>query len=60
MDAGLDQVGAFDVRMWIVRAQASAARVPAEMMQLVAGVRHVHLANEMAVARGQRIDVHDA
>ena len=60
VDARHDQVAAFHMRMRSVRAQAGAAGVPAEMMQLIAGIRHVHLADDMAVAGGGGIDVHDA
>ena len=60
IDARHDQVAAFHMGMRSVRAQAGAACVPAEMMQLVAGIRHVHLADDMAVAGGCGIDVHDA
>src|SRR5438128_8529714 len=35
-----DQVAALDMRMRRVRAQAGRARVPAEMMELVADIRH--------------------
>ena len=60
VDARHHQVAAFHMGMRSVRAQAGAACVPAEMMQLVAGMRHVHLADDMAVAGGCGIDVHDA
>ena len=60
IDAGHDQVAALHMGMRSVRAQAGAACVPAEMMQLVAGIRHVHLADNIAVTRGCGIDVHDA
>src|SRR5262245_21969332 len=45
MDARHDQVTSLHMRMRSVRAQARAACVPAEMMQFVACVRHVHLAD---------------
>src|SRR5687767_14757740 len=43
-----------------VRTQARAAGVPAEMMQLVADIRHAGLADLPAVALRRGIDVHDA
>ena len=59
-DARHDQVTALHVGMRSVRAEAGAARVPAEMMQLIVAVRHIHLADDMAVAGRGGIDVHDA
>ncbi len=55
------QIAALDMGMGRVRAQAGAAGVPAEMMQLVAGVRHVDLADDLAVAAraGRHIDHRD-
>ena len=60
VDARHDQIPPLHVRMRRVRAQAGTAGVPAEVMQLVAGVRHVGLADETAVAVRLGIDVHDA
>ena len=60
VNAGYHQVAAFHMRMWSMRAQAGAACIPSEMMQLVAGIRHLHLAHQIAVAGRRRIDIHDA
>jgi hypothetical protein len=60
MDARHDQVTALHMRMGSVRAQTGAARVPAEMMQFVGDIRHVHLTDQVAITRGFGIDVHDA
>ena len=54
VDPRHDQVAPLHVRMRRVRAEARAARVPAEVMQLVAGVRHVGLADQPAVALRRR------
>ena len=42
-----------------VRAQARRARVPAEMMQLVAGIRHRDRADDLGIGRRSGIDVDD-
>src|SRR5580704_15768806 len=42
-DAGHDQIAPLGMGMRRVRAQASAARVPAEVMQFISGVGHIHL-----------------
>ena len=60
VDPRHDQIAPLHVRMRRVRAQARTARVPAEVMQLVAGVRHVGLPDQTAVALRVGIDVHDA
>src|SRR5215471_12280045 len=60
MDTRHDQIAAFYMGMRGMRAQTGAAGVPAEMMQLVAGIRHVNLANDTAVTWGRRIDIDDA
>ena len=51
------QVAPLDVRMRRVRAQARAAGVPAEVVQLIAGIRHVDLVDELAVVRRVGVDV---
>ena len=60
VDAGHDQVAALDVRMRRVGAKAGAAGVPSEMVQFVADVGHVQLADQVAVATGCGIDIHHA
>ena len=55
--AGHDQVPALHVRVRRVRAQRAAARVPAEVVQLVAEVRQVGPADHLAVPVGCRVDV---
>jgi protein involved in polysaccharide export with SLBB domain len=52
-----DQVAAFHMGMRGVRAQRGAACVPAEVMQLVSGVRHVDPAYDLAVGLRLRIYV---
>src|ERR1700691_477213 len=59
LDAWHDQVAPLGMRMWHVRAEASAASVPTEMVQFVAGVGHVHAAHKTAVGRGRRVHIHD-
>jgi hypothetical protein len=49
VDAGNDEVAPLHVRMRRVGAQARAAGVPSEMMQLVADVGHIQLADDAAV-----------
>src|SRR5262245_2672404 len=60
IDTSYHQVSAFRMGTPRVRAQPGPACVPPEMMQLVAGIRHVHLADNIAVTRGFGIDVHNA
>ena len=48
-EAGHDQVAPLDVRVRRVRAEHRGAGVPAEVVQLVAGVGHLDLADELAV-----------
>src|SRR3954462_10214919 len=38
--------------MWRIRAQPRATGAPAKMVQFVAGLRHVHAADDLAVRRG--------
>ncbi len=44
-----NQVAALDVRMRRIRAKGRAARIPAEMVQLIAELRQGHLAHTLAV-----------
>ena len=60
VNAGHDQVPPFHVRMRCIGAQAGAARVPAKVMQFVAGLRHVRLPHQPAVALGIRVHINDA
>jgi hypothetical protein len=41
-----------------VRRKAGATSVPAKVVEFVAGVRHVHLPNQLAVVGGRRINIH--
>ena len=52
-----DEVPAFDVRMGRIRAEARAAGVPSEVMQLVARARHGHPADDLRIGRRLRVDV---
>ena len=52
-----EQVAALDVRVRGPRAQRRGARVPAEVVQLVADVGHVEAADERAVGRRARLEV---
>ena len=54
---GDEQVAALDVRVRGPRAQRRGARVPAEVVELVAGVRHVDAADELAVRGRALLDV---
>ena len=54
-----DQVAPLDVRMRRVRAEHRGAGVPAEVVELVPGVGHLDLADELAVGAGGRVDVDD-
>jgi len=49
--AGHDQIPALDVGMRHIRAQARTARVPAEMMQLVADPGHFDATDDLPVGR---------
>ncbi len=55
--AGHDEIAPLHVRVWRVWAQARAARVPPEVMQLVAGIRHVNARDLGAISRRRGIDV---
>ena len=55
--AGDEQVAALDVRMRGPRAQRRGARVPAEVVQLVAHVGHVEAPDERAVGRRALLEV---
>jgi hypothetical protein len=59
VDSRHDEVAALHVRMRRIRAQARAAGVPAEVMQLVARVGHVGLPDEPAVALRGWIEVNN-
>src|SRR5262249_42653750 len=50
--SGHEQVAPLDVRVWGVRAEGRAAGVPAEVVQLVADVRHGRAPDDLTVARG--------
>src|SRR5690606_6422057 len=59
-DARYDEVPSLDVRLWRIRAEVRAARVPAEVVQLVAAVGELDLADQPAVLRRGRVRVEDA
>jgi hypothetical protein len=56
---GHEQVAPLDVRVRRPRAQRRRARVPAEVVQLVAGVGHVEPADEIPVGLRARLEVED-
>src|SRR5215471_21270130 len=56
---GYHEVAPLDMRVWRVRAETGAARVPAEVVQFVTGIRHRHAADDLAVARRGWIDIDD-
>ena len=53
-----DQVPPLRVRMRHVRAQASAAGVPAEMVQFISGVGHLQAPNHSAISARRRVHIH--
>ena len=53
------QIAPLHVRMRHLRTQARRAGVPAEMVELVAGIRHRHRADDLGIGRRLRIDVDD-
>src|SRR5262245_15820001 len=59
-DARDDEVATFHVRMRSLRAKASAARVPAKVMQLIVAAREIYLPDEPAIAGRTRIEIDDA
>ena len=54
------EVAALDVRVRRVGAEGGAAGVPAEVVELVAGVGHLHAADDLGVRGGAGVDVDDA
>ena len=58
-ETGHDQVAPLDVRVRRVRAEHRGAGVPAEVVQLVAGVGHLDFADELAVGARGGVDVDD-
>src|ERR1044071_765650 len=54
-----DQVAPFDVRVRGIRAKRRAARVPTEVMQLIAKVRQLHFADALSVRSRLRINSDD-
>src|SRR6516165_8058794 len=57
--AGHDQIPAFDVRMRHIRAQARAARIPTEMMQLITGSGHLDATNDLPVGQRPIVEIHN-
>jgi hypothetical protein len=60
IDAGNNQVAALGVRVRGIGTETGAAGVPAEVMELVAGLAHIDTTDDLAVAGGARVDVHHA
>ena len=60
LDARDDQVAALRMGMRHVGAEACAAGIPAEVMEFVAGIRHIHTADNRAVRTGRGVHVHYA
>src|SRR5579872_2157557 len=59
-NAGDDEITPLRVRMRSEGTQAGAARVPAKVMQFVAGVGHVQAADHLPVCPRSRINIHYA
>src|SRR5260370_15968990 len=59
-DARYDQIAALHVRVRGLRAEACAARGPAEVMQLIIAAGEIHLAEEPTIRGGARVDVNHA
>src|SRR6185503_18682860 len=59
-DSRDNQVPALHVRVRGLRTEARAARVPAEVMQFVVAVWKIHLAYQLAVIWGFRLELDDA
>src|SRR5215469_1726353 len=59
-DARHNQITALHVRVRILRTEACAARVPSEVMELIITVGEVHLANELTICGGMRVEVDDS
>src|SRR5579864_1558411 len=59
-DARYHQVSTLHMRVRVLRAEARAACVPTEVMQLVIALGEIYLANELAKSGGTRIDVNNA
>src|SRR6266540_4138938 len=56
---GHDEITSLHMGMWRVRTQARRARVPAEMVEFVPGLRRRHVADDLGIRRRFRIDVDD-
>ncbi|MNR41952.1 hypothetical protein D3C85_1604130 [compost metagenome] len=54
---GHDQIATLDMRMWRIGTKARRAGIPAEMVQLIADIRHVDLSDDLRIARRRRIDI---
>ena len=52
-----DEVAPFHMRVRRIGAKAGRAGIPAEMVQFVAGIRHVDLADDARVGRGFGVDI---
>src|SRR5215831_8570169 len=59
-DAWHDQVAAFHMRMWRLRAKTRAAGVPAKMVQLIVPAGKIHLADKPSIRGRRRIKVDDS
>src|SRR4029453_13113866 len=56
--SGHNQATPLDVRMRSVWTKRRAAGVPAKVVQLIAGLGHIYLANYFPVGRGLRISIY--
>src|SRR5262245_48544462 len=54
-----NQIPSFDMRMRRVRTERRTARVPSEMMQLIAKLWHLHFADTLPVCGRLRININD-
>jgi hypothetical protein len=54
------QVSEVHMRVRVLRAEARAARVPAEVMQLVIVAWKIHLADDLTIRGGTRLDIDKA
>src|ERR1700722_6150920 len=57
LDAGNDQISPLGMWMRHIRTETSTARVPAEVMQFVARVGHVHATHNRSVSLGGGVQI---
>ena len=56
---GNNQVAPLDMGMRSVGTKGRTARIPSEVMQFIADVRHIHAAHDLAVMPGTGLDIDD-